>query len=369
MQTLSLALALNSYGFDVTVISYFEFDDYIVGKFLSTCSHIELLNLDRRIAPMKLVGILIKKIRSINADIVHIQYMAPGALPIIAARLAGVKHIFATVHQPYTKSHGWLAKVILRMASLLTSKFIAVSQNAEYSWFGASYLFNEIITLQKPPRHFTIYNSVDTKLIERTIEAVNVKDLRKGLAISEGTQVIGAISRLQNEKGIDILVEAFNLLVREGSEAHLLVVGSGPDEKMLKKSVHGYGLDDRVTFYGEAKWPTAMELMILMDVVVVPSRFEGFGLTAAEAMAAGKPVVASDTTGLKEVIVDGETGVLFPVGDSLSLMQSLKLLVNNPELCNHLGYAGRKRVREHFSSEVFTSNILALYSNYLQKVL
>ena len=90
---------------------------------------------------------------------------------------------------------------------------------------------------------------------------------------------------------------------------------AGPDEKKLKDTVQTYGLISSVTFYGEAEWERAMQLMSLMDIVVVPSRFEGFGLTAAEAMAMGKPVVASDTSGLKEVVINDETGILFPVDE------------------------------------------------------
>ena len=127
--------------------------------------------------------------------------------------------------------------------------------------------------------------------------------LKCELAIPAGIPVIGAVSRLRHEKGIDLLLEAFTFLIRSGEKAHLLLVGSGPDEKKLKDTIQTYELNSSVTFYGEAEWERAMQLMAIMDIVVVPSRFEGFGLTAAEAMAAGKPVIASDTSGLKEVVI------------------------------------------------------------------
>lgn len=362
MQSLSLARVLHSCGYDVCVLCYFEFDDQLVREFRAAGSHVELPQLARKITPLKLVRLLKKQIKKIQPDFVHVQYMAPGALPIIAARLAGVKHIFATVHQPYTKAHGRLAKLILRIASLFTTKFIAVSQNAELSWFGSSHLFNEIIHTRRQYRHSTIYNSIDAELIQRTIAAVDVKELKEKLSIQENIPVIGAISRLRYEKSIDLLIEAFNNLAREGSEAHLLIVGSGPDENLLKQRVGDYGLGSRVTFYGEAEWVRAMQLMAIMDIVVVPSRFEGFGLTAAEAMAAGKAVVASDTTGLKEVINDGETGILFPVDNVSALVRALQKLITDHELRHRFGSAGRKRINEHFSLAIFTWKIKSLYN-------
>ena len=87
-----------------------------------------------------------------------------------------------------------------------------------------------------------------------------------------------------------------------------------------------YKMNDKVTFFGEANWVTAMQQMALMDVVVVPSRFEGFGLTAAEAMAMGKPVVASNVFGLKEVITDNKTGILFENENRNDLYLKLKVI-------------------------------------------
>ena len=114
---------------------------------------------------------------------------------------------------------------MLRAASLLTTKFIAVSQNAEKSWFGTSGLFDENKPLKLQPHHFTIHNAIDTDRISKIISEVSVTDLKSELAIPAGIPVIGAVSRLRHEKGIDILIEAFTLLIRSGEKAHLLLVG------------------------------------------------------------------------------------------------------------------------------------------------
>ena len=95
-------------------------------------------------------------------------------------------------------------------------------------------------------------------------------------------------------------------------------------KKKIKTLIRNFGIKHLVTFFGEADWEIAMQQMALMDVLVVPSRFEGFGLTAAEAMAMGKPVIASDSFGLKEVVEHKKTGLLFKCGDFNDLSFMMK---------------------------------------------
>jgi glycosyltransferase involved in cell wall biosynthesis len=288
--------------------------------------------------------------------------MAPGALPIIAARLSGFKTIFATVHQPHTKSHGMLAKLILKASSLLVTKFIAVSLNAEESWFGSSYLYNEKNSQKRLPDHFTIYNAIDVnKIISLTSEADDIKSIA---GIPDGKIIIGAISRLSREKGIDILIEAFRLITLQGFDAFLLIVGGGTELDILQRLVSEKGLAKGVFFYGKADWETAMRMLSAMDIVVVPSLFEGFGLSAAEAMAAAKPVVASDCYGLREIVENEQTGYLFNPGDSLDLSHKLKNLMIDKNRRVDFGEKGQAKVKAQFSLDNFISKITALYETF-----
>ena len=103
-----------------------------------------------------------------------------------------------------------------------------------------------------------------------------------------------------------------------------------------------------------------------MDVVVVPSRFEGFGLTAAEAMACGKPVVASDVGGLPEVLgTEGSAGILFPAGDAERLAELLLGLAESPARRLELGKCARLRVEERFSFTQYQRRTQSLYSELL----
>ncbi len=365
MQTLSLTEVLLSYGHTVELICYFEHEELVVSLFRQKGAGVKLLEMDRKSGFIKIIIRLKREMQSINPDIVHVQYMAPGALPIIAARLAGVKIVFATVHQPYTKSHGIFSKLILRIASLLTTRFIAVSQNAEESWFGSSSLFDENKPLKTRPKHFTIYNSVDADRIHNIAIEINTKNLRKKIGVPPEVCLIGTVARLRYEKGIDILIAAFVLLVKDGINAFLLIVGSGPDEEKLKTQATSCAIHDKIMFYGSAEREKVFQLFSIMDIVVVPSRFEGFGLTAAEAMAVGKPVIASDSFGLKEVVINNETGLNFRSNDPEDLAMKLKLLLSNREMRRQYGTAGQMRVKSLFDAEVFQKKIAVLYDLYL----
>lgn len=361
MQTLNFVKVLVGSGHTVTIICYFEHDLVMENEYKNAGCKIELMNLQRVIQPWKLTNLLYKKFKETKPDVVHVQYMAPGALPIIAARLARVKRIFATVHQPWTKEfHGIKAKILVRFSTLLTTRFIVVSENAEKSWFGNSALFDSADTKIAKRSHFTIYNSIDLVRLDKIIIQANISETKVKLGW-ENTFVIGAVSRLRYEKGIDLLLIAFSNLVPFYENIRLMIVGNGPDEALLKSFAIEKKIETKVFFAGKKNWEESMGLMNLMDIVVCPSRFEGFGLTAAEALAMSKPVIASSVYGLKEVVISGENGLTFTVDNINELTQCLNSLINNIHLQQKFGQKGRQRVKRVFSLETFKRKITELY--------
>lgn len=362
MQTINLVKVLINEGYIVNTLCYFEFDPEVVTEYQQAGSKVELMKLQRSIRPWTLIHLLRKQFIAHQPDAIHVQYMAPGALPIIAARLAGIKKIIATVHQPCTPSHGRLARLLLRFSANLCTRFIAVSVNAEISWFKNGQLFDSNKTLKNQPQHFTIYNAVNLAAIQKIKQQSDFQKKKNRLSIPSGQLIIGAVSRLRYEKGIDLLIESFAQVIKQHHHIHLLIVGTGPDESQLKEKIRNLKLELNTTFFGEASWETAMQQMALMDVVVVPSRFEGFGLTAAEAMAMGKPVIASNVFGLCEVVNDGETGILFPVGDTKVLANSLLRLCNEPDLRSTMGANGKIKTQKLFDISVYNQKTTHLYT-------
>ncbi len=360
MQTLQLAKALASQGYHIKVVVYFEYDITIVSEFRSINCDVTLLKLGRDISAFNFIRSLYSFFVTDASEIIHVQYMAPGFLPILAARLAGVNKLIATVHQPRTKSHGLFARMLLLVSSLLCNRFIVVSRNAERSWFGSDWLLDESLPLNEQPKHFTIYNSVDVSRI-REIQARTHSEIEKAnLGIFTRGPVIGVVSRLRHEKGIDLLVEAFAKALHFDPYLHLLIVGTGPDEIMLKKMVLNSGISSNCTFYGEASWEVAMKIMTLMDIVVVPSRFEGFGLTAAEAMAMKRPLVVSSANGLKELITHKKEGLVFQNGDVNDLCKNLEAILIES---NQVQFAANAfdKVKRLFDFPIYKEKIRFLY--------
>ena len=362
MQTLHLVKVLVGEGYQVTTLCYFEHDPAVVSEYKQAGSSVLLMKLERGTGAWTLIRLLKNEFKKLQPDIIHVQYMAPGFLPIIAARLAGIKKVLATVHQPYTPGHGIGAKITLRLSAFLCTRFICVSQNAEISWFGSGKLYNENMLLREQPGHFTIYNSVDVTLIQEIKNRTDIPMLKTKLGINDDYIVIGAVSRLRYEKGIDLLIEAFSLVEKQNLNIHLLIVGSGPDEPKLKEMIRAKGLEKKCTFAGGADWESAMRFMTLMDMVVIPSRFEGFGLAAAEAMAMGKQVFASNVFGLKEVVENEKTGLLFESNDSKALSQLMTRLVENSKLSIELGQNGFSSCLERFDMPVFSKKMIQLYN-------
>lgn len=363
MQTLYLAKALLAGGYEVHTVCYFEFDPLVVDDFILAGSNVSLLKLKRSVTSREFIRIMRDFYRASKPDVLHVQYMTPGALSIVAAKLAGLSKIFATVHQPYTKNHGLKSLLFLRTSALLCDRFIAVSMIAEFSWFGSSNNFTDE-TCGTFPRHLTLYNAVDTSRVIALSGLERAEELKNRYLLS-GSFVFGYIGRLSHEKGVDILLDAFAQVAPGRDDVRLLIVGAGPEMANLEVR---YGQEcwwNKIVFTGGQTWENAMSHLSAIDVVVVPSRFEGFGLSAVEAMAASKPVIAAKTGGLMEIVEHNRSGLLFDRGNCNELASLMVTLLNDGNKCKELSLNARLRA-DDFDMSHFVRKIHNLYMMEMQ---
>lgn len=166
----------------------------------------------------------------------------------------------------------------------------------------------------------------------------DIQSARRTIGIDRSARVIGVVSRLRHEKGLDLVIRSLGYLV-DLENVHLVIAGTGPEERVLRLlaasssvPVHFTGHQHNVPVWLRAA-----------DVIVIPSRRESFGRVVLESMAAGRPVVAARTGGLAEAVVDGETGTLVPPGDEPALASAIREMLADPALGNRRGEAGRKR--------------------------
>jgi glycosyltransferase involved in cell wall biosynthesis len=363
IHTLNLVKALASGGYDVSICCYYDYDSSIVSKFKETGAEIILMGLrpPEGLLPLfiKLMGLF----RKVKPDIVHVQYIAPGLIPIMAAKLAGIRKVFATVHQP-GRTYGLKAKLLFRTAAYLCDAFFCNSKSVEESWFGNSEIFDPNKS-DKKRKHFTIYNGVYVDRIEKIVKNADNEETKQSLNI-KGKRIIGVVGRLREEKGLLTLLQSMKEVIKDIPNSVLLVVGDGPDRAYLEQSAIRLGVRDHVLWLGQKDPDEVFRLYGIMDLVVVPSVFEGFSLTAAEAMAAGRPVVASKVDGLIEVVQDGVTGLLVRPGDSEALSRGIIELLLNPGKAASMSNMGRKVVEDQFSLVRFQSRFLAALNRFIR---
>jgi glycosyltransferase involved in cell wall biosynthesis len=167
---------------------------------------------------------------------------------------------------------------------------------------------------------------------------------RRELGIGEDARVIGVISRFRHEKGLDVLLRAIRSL-HDLNGVHLFLAGTGPEEAALRAlaaqapmPVHFLGhRDDLEVWYA------------VSDVIVIPSRRESFSRAALEAMAAGRPLVATRVGGLVDAIVDGETGLLVPHADDAAVAAALRTILVDRELAARMSAAARDRYQTRYT--------------------
>jgi glycosyltransferase involved in cell wall biosynthesis len=180
-------------------------------------------------------------------------------------------------------------------------------------------------------------------------------------AAPPGPPIIGVAGRLASIKGVRYAISALALIRAKHPLVRLEIAGTGPDRAFLQRWAASLGLSSEVSFLG---WqPDLSALYLRWSALVQPSLYEGFGLSALEAMAAGLPVVGSRAGGLAEVVHDGVSGILVPARDARSLADAIGSLLDDPERSRRMGEAGRRRVRERFSMERMIDETATLYES------
>lgn len=183
------------------------------------------------------------------------------------------------------------------------------------------------------------------------------------LALPSDARLIGAVGRLWPQKRVKDLIWACDLLKVIRDDVHLLIAGDGPHRARLEQYTRQVRIEDKVHFLGHRA--DVPRLMPHFDALWLGSEYEGLPNAVMEAMAAGVPVVATNISGNRDLVVDGETGFLVPVGDRAAFARQTRKLLEDGELGRRFGAAGRQRILAHFSVEQMVERHAALYRELL----
>lgn len=190
---------------------------------------------------------------------------------------------------------------------------------------------------------------------------------RAALNLDQETPVILSLGRLVKKKGLNVLMQALPPVLAQVPNARCIIAGSGPELGPLRRLAEALGLSERVDFVGGIAWDQTAVWFAACDVFVAPSihdengNVDGLPTTVLEAMAAGRPVVASHVAGMELVVKDGETGILTPEYDAPALARALGLLLTQPELKSRLGAAARRAVETTFNWDAVAAHFEQLY--------
>ncbi|MFH1380929.1 MAG: glycosyltransferase family 4 protein [Candidatus Omnitrophota bacterium] len=216
----------------------------------------------------------------------------------------------------------------------------------------------------KKEKVFLIYTGVDCEKFSRVIGTDEKGRLKESLGF-EKAPIIGSITRLSPVKGLRHVLFAMKDILEEVPKARLLLVGEGPSKEYLMELARRLGIVKNV-FFALSTTDTRRFLSII-DIFVFYSLQEGLGLSLLEAMAAGKPCVASNVGGVSSVLEDGVTGLLVPSKETHPLKEAIVKLLKNEKLRNEFAERGRALVKEKFSLDGMTKQVMEVYSRALKK--
>ena len=187
---------------------------------------------------------------------------------------------------------------------------------------------------------------------------------RASLGIPEDAPVVGTVGRLIARKGHDELLDAWTTVREDVPDAHLLIVGDGPERSALEAQAAQLDIETSVHFAGIRD--DVPDCLAAMDVFVFPSHYEGLPGALLEAMAAGLPCVATPVDGNSELLAAYESGLFFDPGDSEAMASALRLVLTHPDLANDLGAAAHERAREGFDVTSMVAGFEAVYDRVLE---
>jgi len=298
-----------------------------------------------------------RALRSIQPDIVHTHTSKAGVLGRIAGRLAGVPVVVHTLQGlPFYEGQPRARSILYASLEWIAGQF----GHAVFSESREDLAQARSLRLGRRDRLFHIGSGIRFQDIERQMQTEARSTLKDQLQIHNDAVVLLFPARLEPVKGHSFFLDVMqDLGTRSKSPFVCLCAGDGPLRSELETRAHDLGLASSIRFLGFRDDLPA--LLRVADILVLPSEKEGIARVLLEAMAARIPIVATDVTGTREVVVSGVTGLLSPFGATHSMARNLAYLIERPEARARFGRAGRERVRRVFDERKVPERIDGLY--------
>lgn len=295
-------------------------------------------------------------------DVVHTHNSMPGVAGRIAARLAGASAVVHTchawpLHQPRGPLFSWAYKLLETTAARASHAILFQNPDDMHSCIR--------LKVVSPDKATLIGNGVDIEQLLARMSADAYPKIRKEFGIRDGAFVVVKVARLEIPKGHAFLLQGIQRLVtRSRRDVVVLFVGSGKDKKRIEADVERMGLQRIVRFTGYRR--DIPDILAAADVSVLTSLFEGVPRALMESLAVGLPVIGTDVPGIRTLIDSGRNGLLVKYGDVEGLTGALFQVMEDTELAQKLGQAGKHIVMTRFDERLVADRIQRVYDCVLK---
>lgn len=295
------------------------------------------------------------------------EWEFPSALRIASE----VRHFNAThlhLHSAHAQTLGLLGARLSGMRCVISTRRVdfAIRRHLANRWkYGRG--IARFVAISRAVKEVLLRFGVDEgriRLVPSGVERIAPppgagEAFRRELGLGTGEALVGNVAHLADHKGQRYLIEAIPSVLRECPSARFVIVGEGELEGELKTLAASLGLGDRLIFTGfRTDVPAVLDAL---DLFVMSSHLEGLGTIVLDAMAAGKPVVATRAGGIPEMIDDGRHGLLVPARDPAALAGAIVRALGEPALAAFLAGEGKKRVLAHYTADAMVEGNLAVY--------
>lgn len=326
-------------------------------NFIGLTSAVEELSMKRNIGPgdIKNVMAIRKIIKKYNPDIVYCHSSKAGAVGRLACVGLGVKTVHNAHGWAFNMKGAWLMHLLYIFVEwflgLFTDKIICIS-NSEYIDAKRKHIGNE-------KTRTLIYNGVDIQSIEHRIASSSLK--RADLGIPEDAFVIGMNGRISQQKAPDVFVRMAVKLKKAIPNVFFIIIGDGKEREQVQKNIEEVGLKD--SFYITGWVDDVAPFLKMLDVGVLLSRWEGFGLALCEYMVAGLPIVATNVDAIPEVVNDGVNGLLVNMDDDEAAYKAVLRLHDEKKLYSQMSEKAKQIVKERFDVKRTVEQHECLFEN------
>lgn len=350
---------------------------------LQLCKRIDRNKYNPMVCVFEPEGAIIKEFESIKIPVYTIDKKEGTdlILPIRIAKLIRKKDIsIVHTHNSCAWLYGGVAAAMKRVPLVHTQHTTADYFNyhtfrwEKIEWF-LSQITNSITTVADSVAKYMIekehinrnkisvvYNGILPDIYTIDIDSI---EKRKELGIKNGEFVIGNVARLTLNKDHQTLLEAFRIVSKKMANTRLVIVGDGPERSHLEHIAESIGIKEKVIFLGQRR--DVAEILNTFDLFALSSIREGFPIAVLEAMAASLPVIATDVDGNKELVKDGETGLVVKAKEPKDMAEAIIKLIQNKEIANAMGKKGFKRINDYFTLDKTIKEYEKIYEGLVDK--